>query len=252
MFSSFDGLLWFVLALLALVWLQRVLHHEIQAIFLILTRNPALTVGLFSVLFFPGVFLHELSHFLMAKLLGVRTGGFSLIPQAMPDGRLQLGYVETARTDMARDSLIGAAPIVAGGLVVAYIAIYPLNLLPLWDVLRNAQFNLFWLGITLLPQMKDFALWFYLTFAISSTMMPSESDRHAWLPLGLLVAALLALALFAGAGPWMLATVTPPLNAFLRSVALIFVLSSMVHGALSLPLLGIHRLLTRVTGLDVK
>lgn len=220
MFSSFDGLLWFVLALLALVWLQRVLHHEIQAIFLILTRNPALTVGLFSVLFFPGVFLHELSHFLMAKLLGVRTGGFSLIPQTMPDGRLQLGYVETARTDMARDSLIGAAPIVAGGLVVAYIAIYPLNLLPLWDVLRNAQFNLFWLGVTLLPQMKDFALWFYLTFAISSTMMPSESDRHAWLPLGLLVAALLALALFAGAGPWMLETVTPPLNAFLRGVAL--------------------------------
>jgi hypothetical protein len=252
MFSSFDGLLWFVLALLALMWLQRVLHHEIQAIFLILTRNPALTVGLFSVLFFPGVFLHELSHFLMAKLLGVRTGGFSLIPQTMPDGRLQLGYVETARTDMARDSLIGAAPIVVGGLAVAYIAIYPMNLLPLWEVLRNAQFNLFWLGITLLPQMKDFPLWFYLTFAISSTMMPSESDRHAWMPLGLLVIFLLALALFAGAGPWMLENLTPSLNAFLRGVALIFALSSVLHGALSLPLLAIHRLLTRVTGLDVK
>jgi len=252
MFSSFDGLLWFVLALLSLVWLQRVMHHEIQAIFLILTRNPALTVGLFSVLFFPGVFLHELSHFLVAKLLGVRTCGFSLIPQPMSDGRLQLGYVETARTDLARDSLIGAAPIFVGGLVVAYIAIYPLNLLPLWEILRNAQFELFWQGISLLPQVKDFALWFYLTFAISSTMMPSESDRHAWMPLGLLVATLLALALFAGAGPWMLNNLTPPLNAFLRGVALIFAISALVHGALSLPLLLIHRLLTRLTRLDVK
>ncbi len=252
MFNSFDGLFWFLLALLGLVWLQRVLHHEIQAIFLILTRHPALTMGLFSMLFFPGVFLHELSHFVVAKLLGVRTGGFSLIPQSTPDGRLQLGYVETARTDMARDSLIGAAPIVAGGMAVAYIAIYPMNLLPLWDLLRSAQFGLFWVGISLVPQIKDFALWFYLTFAISSTMMPSDSDRHAWRPLGLLVVILLALALFAGAGPWMLENLTPPLNAFLRSVALIFALSALLHAALSLPLLLIHRLLTRVTGLDVK
>jgi hypothetical protein len=50
----------------------------------------------------------------------------------------------------------------------------------------------------------------------------------------------------------MLETVTPPLNAFLRGAALVFALSALVHGALSLPLCGIHRLLTRVTGLDVK
>lgn len=252
MLTSFDGLLWFVLALLVLLWLQRTLHHEIQAIFLIATRNPALTMGLFSVLFFPGVFLHELSHFLMAKLLMVRTGGFSLIPHTTDDGRLQLGYVETAQTDMARDSLIGIAPLLTGGLTVALVAIFRLNLLPLWDLVRTAQFDQFWLGLSLVPQVPDFALWFYLTFAVSSTMMPSESDRHAWLPLGLLVVGLLALALFAGAGPWMLETVAPPLNAFLRGAALVFVLSALVHGALSLPLYGIHRLLTRATGLDVK
>ncbi|MFZ5881843.1 MAG: hypothetical protein ACOY0R_20945 [Chloroflexota bacterium] len=252
MFNSFDGLLWFVLALLVLLWLQRTLHREIQAIFLIVTRHPGLTMGLFSVLFFPGVFLHELSHFLMAKLLMVPTGGFSLIPQPMPDGRLQLGYVETAQTDVARDSLIGIAPLLTGGLTVALIAIFRLNLLPLWELLSSAQFERFWAELALVPQVPDFALWFYLTFAVSSTMMPSQSDRHAWLPLGLLIVSLLALALFAGAGPWMLATVTPPLNAFLRGAALVFALSALVHGALSLPLYGIHRLLTRVTGLDVR
>ena len=187
----------------------------------------------------------------MAKLLFVRTGGFSLIPQSLPDGHLRMGYMETAQTDVARDSLIGAAPVLAGGAVVALIALYPLKLLPLWGVLRSGQFDLFWLGITLLPQIKDFWLWFYLTFAISSTMMPSESDRNAWLPLALILVGLLGFALLAGAGPWMMASVTPSINAFLRSAALVFGLSSTLHAILSLPVMLAHRVLSRITGLDV-
>jgi hypothetical protein len=252
MLSSIDGLIWFTLAILTLAWLQRLMHHEIQAVLLITTRNPSLTVGLFSFLFLPGVFLHEFSHFLVAKLLFVRTGRFSLLPQSLPDGRLRMGYMETENTDVVRDALIGAAPIITGGLVVALIAIYPLNLLPLWGVLRNGQFNLFWLGITLLPQINDFWLWFYLAFAISSTMMPSASDRNAWLMVGMILLGLLVLAALAGAGPWMMASIAPPLNAFLRSAALVFALSSALHAVLSLPFLLAHRILTRLTGLEVR
>ncbi|MEW6241948.1 MAG: hypothetical protein AB1564_14180 [Chloroflexota bacterium] len=250
-FASFNGLLWFVLMLLPLVLLQRLLHREIQAVILIATRHPALTMGLFSALFFPGVLLHELSHFVMARLLGVRTGGFSLIPRATADGRLQLGYVETQRTDAVRDSLIGAAPLIAGGLFVAYAAVYRLSLLPLWEFLRNGQFNLFFLGLSALPDVKDFWLWFYLTFAVSSTMLPSASDRHAWLPLGVWVGGLFLLALLVGAGPWMLANVAPPLDAFLQSVATLFGLSAAVHGLLILPVFLIHKFLARLTHVDV-
>src|SRR3990172_611459 len=131
--TQLAGLLWFVLMLAPLILLQRLLHREIQAVFLILSRDKRLTVGLFSMIFLPGVFLHELSHFLAAKILFVRTGRFSLIPRSLPDGRLQLGYVETARADIVRDSLVGAAPLIAGTLFVAYVAIYPLQLRVLWD-----------------------------------------------------------------------------------------------------------------------
>jgi len=248
----FAGLLWFVVMLLPLVILQRLLHREIQAVLLIVTRNSQLTIGLFSILFFPGVFLHELSHFVMAKILRVPTGKISLIPASLPNGRLQMGYVETAQTDIVRDSLIGLAPLIAGSLFIAYAGLNRMGLRTLLDVLSNGQIELFWMGLKLLPQVSDFFLWFYLAFAISSAMMPSESDRHAWLPLGLWASGLLALAIFAGAGAWMLENIAPLLNDFFGSVATLFGLSVALHILLLLPTMLLHRIVSRITGVDVR
>lgn len=249
--TQLAGFFWFVAMLPPLVLLQRLLHREIQAVFLIATRDPRLTIVFFQILFLPGVFLHELSHFLTAKLLRVQTGGFSVIPRALPNGRLQLGYVETAKSDIVRDSLIGAAPLIFGTLFVAYVAIYRLDMRVLWDTLRNGQFDLFWLGVRFLPTVKDFYLWFYLAFAVSSTMMPSESDRHAWLELVVSVGILFAIALLVGAGPWMLENVAPRVSVFLSSVAVILGLSSAIHALLILPTMLVHKLLSRLSGLDV-
>jgi hypothetical protein len=249
--AQLSGLLWFLFMLVPLIVLQRLLHREIQAVFLILTRDSRLTMGIFSMIFLPGVFLHELSHFVVAKILQVRTGKFSIFPQSLPDGRLQLGYVETARSDIVRDSLIGAAPLIVGTLFVAYVAVYHLQMRVLWDVFRNGQFGLFWLGIRALPQVQDFYLWFYLAFAVSSTMMPSESDRHAWLELVISIGVLFAIALLVGAGPWILVNIAPRLSDFLSSIAVIFGLSALVHILLILPTALIHKLLARATGVDI-
>ncbi|GAB4492975.1 MAG: hypothetical protein OHK0031_16000 [Anaerolineales bacterium] len=249
--SAFDGLLWLALMLAALTLLQRFLHREIQTVFLLLTRDTNITIILFALIFIPGVFLHELSHFLMAKILRVATGGFSLIPEPLDGGRLRMGYVETAESDPLRDSLIGAAPILFGTLFLAWVAVARLHLVVMWDTFRNAQWTLFGMGLQTLPAQPDFWLWFYLAFAVSSTMMPSDSDRHSWTPLLLIVGALLALFLLAGAGAWMVENLAPPLNAFLRGVALVLLFSNLVHVLLIPPFLFFHRLLTKLTGLDV-
>ena len=250
--TQLTGLLWFLFLLAPLILLQRLLHREIQAVFLILTRDPRLTMAFFSMIFLPGVFLHELSHFLMAKILFIRTGKFSIFPQALPDGRLQLGYVETSRSDVVRDSLVGAAPLIVGTLFVAYVAVYHLQLRVLWEVFRNGQLDLFWMGVRALPNAKDFYLWFYLAFAVSSTMMPSESDRHAWLELLISIGVLFAITLLFGAGPWMLSNVAPRVSNLLSSVAVIFGLSAFVHAVLVLPTALVHKLLARATGVDVE
>jgi hypothetical protein len=188
---------------------------------------------------------------MMAKLLRVPTGRFSLLPQPLPDGRLQLGYVETGRADIVRDSLIGAAPLIAGTIFVAYVSLYQLDMRILWDTLRNGQFSLFWMGISALPRVQDFYLWFYFTFAVSSTMMPSESDRHAWLDLAISVGFIFGVALLVGAGPWMLSNVAPLVSNFLSSVAVIFGLSAAIHILLIIPFMFLHRVLARATGVDI-
>jgi hypothetical protein len=248
---GFGGLVWFGVTLLPLALLQRLLHRELQAVLLILSGSREFTIALFSLIFFPGVLLHEFSHFMAALLLGVPTPGFSLIPRVLPDGKLRLGYVETVKADIVRDSLIGAAPLFAGGLVVAYLAITRLDLLPLWQALQGGQVDTFWRATLALPSARDFPVWFYLLFTVSSTMLPSEADRHAWMPLALAIVVLLALAFLAGAGPWMLSHLAPALNGFLSATSAIFGLSAAAHALMILPIGATHLLLTRLTGMDV-
>jgi hypothetical protein len=250
--ATFDGLLWLVLALVFLVFMQRVLHREIQAVLLILTRRAGMTQVIFAIIFFPGVFLHELSHYLTAKILGVRTGKFSLVPQPQSNGKLRLGYVETASGGFIRDALIGVAPLISGCLFVAYTSIYQLHMLPLWDLVRSVNWQQLLTGLAAVLKAPDFWLWFYLTFTVSSTMMPSASDRHAWLPFGLLAVGLIGVAAFAGAGPWMMETLATPVNNFLRALALIFGLSAVIHVLLILPFLIFHQVLSRITGINIE
>jgi hypothetical protein len=154
-------------------------------------------------------------------------------------------------TDWVRDALIGAAPLFTGMAAVAYLGNSRLGLSPLVSWLVQGNWDAFWQGLILLPDQTDFWLWFYLAFAISSTMLPSASDRRAWLPLALIVTVMIVMALLAGAGPWMIVNLAAPLNRIFSLLATIFGISLALHLVLLLPTALFRRLLTSITGLTV-
>ena len=113
--------LWLLLSIPPLLFLRRWISRHTQIILLLLTRNDEMAMLLNQLVFLPGVLLHELSHWLMARILGARTISISVWPDRQDDGSLRLGYVQTERVDFVREALIGVAPLLAGSALVVLI-----------------------------------------------------------------------------------------------------------------------------------
>lgn len=204
-----------------------------------------IVVILFSVAFFPGVLLHELSHFLTAKLLGVKTGKFSIAPKRLDSKQVRLGYVEVAKTDYFRDALIGAAPLISGCVVVGYIGLIHLDLSTLWFFLWNRSFADLLAVATNTYNATDFWMWFYLIVVISSAMFPSKSDRKTWLPISLMVLILFGLSWLGGGDSWMKLYLLPVINQACDSISAVFLMSITAYLAIVLPLHLIRKLFYR-------
>jgi hypothetical protein len=240
-----------LLLLVPMAYLQRFLQREIQAIFLLITRQPDISMVLFSLLFLPGVFLHESSHFITAQVLGVSTGHFSIIPRKLENGHIRLGYVETAQTDFFRDAIIGLAPLLTGGLFVAFAGVYNLGLEPFWVSILHGQLSGISQAIKSAAAQPDFWLWFYLVFTVSSTMMPSESDRRGWVPVILLMAGLLGIILIIGVGPWLISNFGKAFLTAMNAVTLVFGITVMIHLIFLPPIWLIRTIISRILGLHV-
>src|SRR5512141_2729677 len=131
----------FVVVFVLTILLQQWLHRHIQGIGLVLTGNAGCAVRLLFYLLLPGVLLHEGSHYLMAKLLFVRTHGFQVGVGKARKRQISLGSVNVERSDPIRESLIGVAPFAVGVaaiwvLLAAAFELYPNSGLSIEQMVR--------------------------------------------------------------------------------------------------------------------
>ncbi len=200
------ALIWTCFGLLALHLTKRWLDRHVQLLGYYFTKNQGIALVIYAIIFFPGVLLHELSHWLFAQLLGARTGRISLIPSMGKDGKFQLGAVEyyAGNLDPIRESLIGAAPLICGSLTLLLIANHLFGLPEASEVFEQREWwsvvQLYWDSL----HTPDFWLWFYLAFAVANAMMPSAADRRAWPAFAVIVMLTLMMILLLGLGDWLM------------------------------------------------
>lgn len=148
-----------------------------------LVDDPDVALIIYFVVVLPGVVIHELSHWLMAKLLGVRVS----LPVFGPvrkgrSRRVSLGSVRVSRVDPVRASLIGVAPLLGGSAVILIIGNLVLGVGEFADVVGGQGVEGALGALAQMAQVGDFWLWLYLIFAVSNAMLPSESDMAAVRP----------------------------------------------------------------------
>lgn len=136
----------------------------------LLTFNSAVPgIVAYSLFFLPGVLVHELSHLLIAELIGVRTGSINIFPTEIKPGALRLGYVESEEADPFRQILIGSAPFFVGLVIIFSIAAIGFSK-PVVNILL-----------------------LYLLFSIANTMFVSKEDRRGWWFIPLILIAIVSL-----------------------------------------------------------
>lgn len=240
-------ILWAAIGLLCLIFMQRWIHAHLHGVSLLLVGRPEWAVIVYAVVLFPGVFLHEASHWLSAKLLGVRTGGVSLLPRRQSDGSLQLGYVEYYKgpnVGPIRESLIGAAPLVTGTAAILLIGYHVFSVTRLAEAIQTGDINILVDAIGQLLATPNVLVWLYLIFAISNAMLPSRSDRHAWPAFLVIMSIATAVVAYVGRDTAMLDNLARPVAVFFGYLGTSFSIAI----AVDLVFIGVIALLEWILG----
>jgi hypothetical protein len=207
--------------------------------------DPDVALTLYFVILLPGVVIHELSHWLMAKTLGVRVQRLRIGPERKPRRkRVSLGSVRVGKVDPVRSSLIGLAPLLVGSAAILLIGHLVFGVDELVRTLGSQGVEGIQAGLLKLVHVSDFALWLYLIFAISNAMLPSYSDMAAIRPV-LIFLGLAAVIVFVVVGvPAIPDRVVEGVNAAAGYLATAFGLT-LAADAVFMVAIGILTLLTR-------
>ncbi|HFD39270.1 MAG TPA: hypothetical protein ENJ31_05410 [Anaerolineae bacterium] len=196
MFGPWTPLVALAATLLPLLWIKRRVTENLAVLSIRWLGDRDVALVVYFVVLLPGVVVHEASHWLTAKLLGVKVRRFHLGP-VRRGKRLTLGSVQVANVDPVRISLIGLAPLVVGSALILLIGYRVLGIGALGELFAAGGVEGLLAGLDRLWHVPDFWLWLYLIFAISNAMLPSEADlaplRPVLLFLGIVAGGLLLL-----------------------------------------------------------
>ncbi len=230
-----------VVTLLLLLWVTRWLTLHLQILGLRWLNDPDVVLWVYFALILPGVALHELSHWLMALLLGVPASLPTLGPatKSQRGGKVTLGSVQTAKVDPLRSSLIGLAPLLSGSTVIFLIGAHVLGV----GELTAQGLDGFLAGLGDLLRVPDIWLWLYLIFAVSSAMLPSEADMQQVLPVLIFVGIVAVVAVIVVGLPNVPPAIVNGVSAFAAYLASAFTLTLAVDAVFML-VIGLLGLLT--------
>jgi hypothetical protein len=245
MFGSWTPLVALAATLLALLFVQRWITRSLQEVSIRWVGDPDVALILYFVLVLPGVVIHELSHWLMAKLLGVRVSRPKIGPvRKGRSRRVSLGSVRVGKVDPVRASLIGVAPLLGGSAVILLVGNLVLGVGELISAMTGQGLEVILDGLEEMVRVADFWLWFYLIFAVSNAMLPSESDMAAVRPVLTFLGLVTAVVLIVTGIPAIPPTVVDAVNAIAGYLAAAFGLTLAVDVAF-MAFIGLLLVLTR-------
>lgn len=243
-------LVWLTSTLVLLLLIERWTHRHLQGVAMLMTGDQELAVVLYSLPLLPGVLLHEFSHALAAILLRVRIGRISVRPK-LSGRHIRLGFVPVEKADPVRASLIGLAPLLAGSATILLIGTNVFFAGEVGSALATGDWASAATGLMRAFDSSDAWIWAYIIFSVSNTMLPSRSDRQAWVPVILFVLLLGMAAWGVGLGPTLVESLAEPFVLALRWLATMCTLALAFDLPFALLILVSEKLLDRVRGVEV-
>ncbi len=239
----------FILTVVALIHLGRWVTRGVQTIGWLLSGDENVVMVAYYLLMFPGILLHELSHFVTARVLGIRVTDFRLGPRKRKNSKsIELGSVSVYSGGAIRDSLVGVAPFAAGTAVLLLVSYTVFDVGTLGRIWNAEGWNGFFRTARTMPQTPDFWLWLYLIFTVSNAMMPSRADRKPWLLASLYAGGVLLIAWVLGAFSFFDASMRAHILDALQVLTLAFLFTAIINmvGGIILwvsvtALLGLHQ-----------
>jgi hypothetical protein len=238
---------WTLVLLVSLWWLVRQVHERLQELFYLLAGDAAIAIYLFQILLLPGVVLHEFSHYLTARLLRVRVRRVSLRPK-VEGGKIQMGAVVMDRPDFFRGVLIGLAPLIVGSVAVVLIGQHVFDVGSVIEAAKASDFRVMMEAVRAAFAVNDAWIWFYLIFAISTAMLPSESDRESVWPMAVFVTVITILVVLAGWGPALMSSLATPVEAALSLLVVGFGVTLFVDAVFAVVIWVIRGSISHFTG----